>query len=225
MANVVRCVVTLLKILIIFCFHTKGFYWSGSQWSSLSEPWLVIDKRRTAELRNRWRYLSDSQFRNMSTLQEMLITAHGTQCGLVKQAVAAATNVLTSEEKRSLLLQQTFWQLRRDTDMDVLGPYLSSHAEGFDVLISDVKPEDLPGRISQALGIQYLSEMQSRPTPVNGIVFNTKSTACAGNDPCVCAWSECRSTLYLLTRAHHAHMLPCLCWKHSAFQKYPSAGR
>lgn len=52
-------------------------------------------------------------------------------------------------------------QLQRDTDMDVLGPYPSSHAEGFDVLISDVKPEDLPGRISQALGVQYLTEMQS----------------------------------------------------------------
>lgn len=59
--------------------------------------------------------------------------------------------------------------------MDVLGPYPSSLAEGFDVLISDVKPEDLPGCISQALGVQYLAEMQSRPTPVNGIVFNTKS--------------------------------------------------
>lgn len=60
--------------------------------------------------------------------------------------------------------------------MDVLGPYPLSHAEGFDVLISDVKPEDLPSRISQALGVQYLAEMQSRPTPVNGIVFNTKSS-------------------------------------------------
>ncbi len=57
--------------------------------------------------------------------------------------------------------------------MDVLGPYPSSHAD-FDVLISDVKPEDLPGRISQALGVQYLDDMQSRPSPVNGIVFNTK---------------------------------------------------
>ncbi|KAL3159618.1 hypothetical protein ABBQ38_010028 [Trebouxia sp. C0009 RCD-2024] len=60
--------------------------------------------------------------------------------------------------------------------MDVLGPYPSGHADGFDVLISDVKPEDLPGRISQALGVQYLAEMQSRPTPVSGIVFNTKNS-------------------------------------------------
>ncbi len=57
--------------------------------------------------------------------------------------------------------------------MDVLGPYPSSHAK-FDVLISNVKPEDLPGRRSQALGVQYLDDMQSRPSPVNGIVFNTK---------------------------------------------------
>jgi len=67
-------------------------------------------------------------------------------------------------------------QLQRDTDMDVLGPYPSSHADGFDALNSDVKPEDLPGRISQALGVQYLADMQSRPTPVNGIVFNTKNS-------------------------------------------------
>ena len=41
----------------------------------------------------------------MSTLEEILTTAHGTECGLVKQAVAAAANVLTSEEKKSLLTQ------------------------------------------------------------------------------------------------------------------------
>ncbi len=41
----------------------------------------------------------------MSTLEEILTTAHGTQCGLVKQAVAAATTVLTSDEKNSLLMQ------------------------------------------------------------------------------------------------------------------------
>lgn len=41
----------------------------------------------------------------MSTLEEILTTAHGTQYGLVKQAVAAATTVLTSDEKNSLLMQ------------------------------------------------------------------------------------------------------------------------
>ena len=41
----------------------------------------------------------------MSTLEEILTTANDTQCGLLKQAVAAAVNVLTSEEKRSLLMQ------------------------------------------------------------------------------------------------------------------------
>jgi len=50
--------------------------------------------------------------------------------------------------------------------MDVLGPYPSSHA--------DIKPEDVPGRVSQALGVQYLDDMQSRPNPFNGVVFKTR---------------------------------------------------
>jgi hypothetical protein len=56
--------------------------------------------------------------------------------------------------------------------MDVLGPY-PSIPDTFEVLISDVKPKDLPGRISQAMGIPYLADMETRPNPVKGIV-NTK---------------------------------------------------
>ena len=57
---------------------------------------------------------------------------------------------------------------------DVLGPY-PSEQDVFDVLISDVKPEDLPGRISTALQTPYLAQMETRANPVNGIVFNTKN--------------------------------------------------
>ena len=59
--------------------------------------------------------------------------------------------------------------------MDVLGPYPSS-STAFDVLISDVTPEDLPGRISQALGVEYLAALETIPNPVSGIVFNTLNT-------------------------------------------------
>lgn len=59
--------------------------------------------------------------------------------------------------------------------MDVLGPYPSTIG-AFDVLISDVKPENLPGRISTALGVQYLAPVHSMPNPVKGIVFNTKES-------------------------------------------------
>lgn len=55
--------------------------------------------------------------------------------------------------------------------MDVLGPYPSG-GEGFDVLICDFKPEDFPGRISQALGTTYLANLETRSNPVKGIVFN-----------------------------------------------------
>lgn len=65
------------------------------------------------------------------------------------------------------------FQLQRDMDMDVLGPYPYS-PDAFDVLISDVKPADLPERISQALRIPYLANMEPRPSPVPGIVFNTR---------------------------------------------------
>lgn len=65
-------------------------------------------------------------------------------------------------------------QVQRQIDMDVLGPY-PSDPDAFDVLISDVQPEDLPGRISQALGTQYLEEMEVMPNPVRGIVFNTRA--------------------------------------------------
>ena len=51
-----------------------------------------------------------------------------------------------------------------------------SDDEQFDVLISDVKPEDLPGRVSQALGVPYLSGMQVRANAVEGVIVNTKGS-------------------------------------------------
>ena len=56
----------------------------------------------------------------------------------------------------------------------MLGPYPQTADAPFDVLINDVKPEDLPGRISQALQTQYLSKMPTKPGSVHGKVVNTK---------------------------------------------------
>ncbi len=58
--------------------------------------------------------------------------------------------------------------------MDVLGPYPTGPFNAFDVLISDVQPEDLPGKISKALGTDYLADIGTIPNPVTGIVFKTK---------------------------------------------------
>lgn len=59
--------------------------------------------------------------------------------------------------------------------MDVLGPYTEGSV-AFDVLISDVKPGDLPNRVSQALGTPYLADMECKAGPVNGIVWNSKGS-------------------------------------------------
>lgn len=58
-------------------------------------------------------------------------------------------------------------------DMEVLGPYPTSFTL-LDVLISDVKPEDLPECISGALGIPYLAHKEVEPDPVEGIVYTTQ---------------------------------------------------
>ncbi|GAX85490.1 hypothetical protein CEUSTIGMA_g12906.t1 [Chlamydomonas eustigma] len=71
----------------------------------------------------------------------------------------------------------TILLVQRDMDMeDVLGPYPSTSGVVFDVLISDVKLDDLPLRISEALETQYLSKMATRQGPVKGIIYNTKDT-------------------------------------------------
>ena len=81
--------------------------------------------------------------------------------------------------------------------MNVLGPYPSS-PEAFDVLNGDVKPEDLPGRISQALGIQYLAALETRSNPVKGIMFNTTgNTLPFSHAPCVCGGPEFGNTFYI----------------------------
>ncbi|KAK9810892.1 hypothetical protein WJX73_005903 [Symbiochloris irregularis] len=67
-------------------------------------------------------------------------------------------------------------RLQRGMDMDdVLGPYPDHDQDAFDVLISDVKPEDLPRRISEALHVPYLEPMAIRANPVSGVVYNTKA--------------------------------------------------
>jgi hypothetical protein len=61
--------------------------------------------------------------------------------------------------------------------MDVIGPldkpseYLSP--DSYDVLISDIKPEQLPKEISRVMGIEYLSKVQrnSETWPVVGKVY------------------------------------------------------
>jgi len=58
--------------------------------------------------------------------------------------------------------------------MGVLGPY-PCNDESFDVLISDIKPEDLPGHISATLGTPYLAEMEIQPNPIRGSVMSTKA--------------------------------------------------
>jgi hypothetical protein len=76
-----------------------------------------------------------------------------------------------------VLIKDYLLQLLRGSDMDVLGPYPEDSCWGarqFDVLISDVSPEDLSGSISTLLGAQYLGDMQVRQGPVKGIVYNTK---------------------------------------------------
>eukprot|EP00798_Chlamydomonas_sp_ICE-L_P013469 gene13469-19327_t len=64
--------------------------------------------------------------------------------------------------------------MNMDMNMDVLGPYPSASDAPCNVLISDVKPEDLPFKISKALGKDYLSEMATCSGSVHGIVCNTK---------------------------------------------------
>ena len=65
--------------------------------------------------------------------------------------------------------------------MDVLGPHDTPDNElqgSSDVLFkkfSDVSPEDLKGRISEELNVQYLSPMECVPSPVAGIVSITRA--------------------------------------------------
>ncbi|KAK9789017.1 hypothetical protein WJX73_008325 [Symbiochloris irregularis] len=145
----------------------------------------------------------------MPTLEEILSQTEGPRRELLEQALAATTDLLSRDERQSLLkqtLDETIADLRKRRDSlpdsrhatgagaftqldnvllplmklqrcldmdDVLGPYPSDQ-DAFDELISDVKPEDLPRRISEALQIIYLDQMETRANPVNGIVFNTR---------------------------------------------------
>lgn len=56
--------------------------------------------------------------------------------------------------------------------LDIVGPYPEASEDAFDVLISDIKPEDLPTTVSGALGISYLAASPDDSSwPLNGIVY------------------------------------------------------
>jgi hypothetical protein len=62
--------------------------------------------------------------------------------------------------------------------MDVLGPYHDSSSDAFDILLSDVKPEDLHGKISEFLKVSYLSDSNDiEKWPLYGKVINTHAHA------------------------------------------------
>eukprot|EP00955_Chlamydomonas_euryale_P050392 354546-Chlamydomonas_euryale.AAC.2 len=69
-------------------------------------------------------------------------------------------------------------QVQRGMEMNMLGPYPDTADDQFDVRISDVQPEDLPGRLSSILGTQYLSPVQdtTHQSSVRGAIINTKNT-------------------------------------------------
>jgi hypothetical protein len=77
--------------------------------------------------------------------------------------------------RQQLCIIVPIWNLQRS--MDVIGPldqvsdYISPDA--YDVLISDIQPEDLPGRISKVLGTEYLSPAKLLPWPVSGKIWGT----------------------------------------------------
>ena len=54
---------------------------------------------------------------------------------------------------------------------DTLGPYPENRFDPFDVLISDIKPEDLPGRISKFMGVNYLSYENEIRWPLEGRII------------------------------------------------------
>lgn len=61
--------------------------------------------------------------------------------------------------------------LQRDTALaDMLGPY-PDYSSPFDVLISDIKPEDLPIAISRTLGVAYLCPGHTAGWPISGTVY------------------------------------------------------
>lgn len=70
-------------------------------------------------------------------------------------------------------------ELQRRLDiMDVLGPYSDPSPDVFDVLLSDVKPDDLPGKISDFLKVAYLSDTNEiGKWPLYGKVVTTHKPA------------------------------------------------
>lgn len=55
---------------------------------------------------------------------------------------------------------------------DTIGPLEGSPHNAYDFLITDIKPEDLPGKISQVMGIPYLSVVDLSPIwPAHGKVW------------------------------------------------------
>ncbi|MCJ1467068.1 hypothetical protein MMC07_005690 [Pseudocyphellaria aurata] len=110
------------------------------------------------------------------TLDRAIADLRGRRDSLPDSYQQKAPGCFTPLDSVLMPLMQLFLllQLQRGMDMDdVLGPYPSGN-DAFDVLNSDVKPEHLPGRISEALQIPYLAAMEARPSPIKGIIFNTR---------------------------------------------------
>ena len=111
---------------------------------------------------------------------------------------------------------------------DVLGPYPSGRSgnDAFDVLISDVKPEDLPGRISVALQTPYLADMETRANPFNSIVFNTMDMKMRVLFTLpVSARGRSVATHFILVTGALLYKLRCQCWMHQSFQRYQCTAR
>jgi hypothetical protein len=53
----------------------------------------------------------------------------------------------------------------------MMGPYPESEEDSYDVLISDIKPEDLPASVSSALGTPYLEPTSPVTWPLSGTIY------------------------------------------------------
>ena len=63
-------------------------------------------------------------------------------------------------------------QLQREMEIvDIIGPYPDSTDDAFDVLISDIKPEDLSTTVSAALRTPYLDPAPPVTWPISGTIY------------------------------------------------------
>lgn len=92
-----------------------------------------------------------------------------------------------------------------------------------DVFIGDIKPEALPGCVSQALGLNYLAAFETQPNPVRGIVHNTKNNTLRVlvTFP-VSACGRSVATHFILAKGALVCILRCRFWMHCNLQNVPS---